>query len=76
MGSTIRRSAMWGWVLALTIALFTVTTASGQSSKLAKDLQDLPSSQAVDVVIQYYSPPTTTSATLVKSVGGTNGQAL
>lgn len=67
---------MWGWVFAVVIALFAATTASGQSSKLAKDLQDLPSSQAVDVVIQYYSPPTTTSATLVKSVGGTNGQAL
>src|SRR5713226_7958318 len=63
----------WMGLLALVL---TATLGWGQSSKLSKDLQSLPSTSSVNVIVQYYTPPSTTDANAAKSVGATNGKAL
>jgi len=56
--------------------LLSASTVLGQSSKLSKDLQSLSSGTPVNVVIQYYNPPTSTDTNYAKSVGATPGKAL
>jgi hypothetical protein len=56
--------------------LLTSGMATGQSSKLSKDLRNLPSKTAVNVVIQYYNPPSSTDTNYAKSVGASVGKAL
>src|SRR6266849_7257234 len=70
--------AAWGTrVLALVLLLFfSVGFAFGQSSKLSKDLQSLPSGATTNVIVQYYSPPGKTDSNAASSVGATNGRAL
>jgi serine protease AprX len=63
-------SAAWGGCLTALAVLLSVGMAFGQS-KLSKDLQALPSGTAVNVVIQYYNPLTSTDTNYAKSVGAT-----
>ena len=69
-------SAAWGGCLAVAVLLVSSGTASGQSSKVSKDLQSLPSATSVNVAIQYYNPPTSTDANYARSVGATPGKAV
>jgi hypothetical protein len=69
-------SAAWGGCLTVAALLLSSGPASGQSSKLSKDLQSLPSGTPVNVVIQYYNPPTSTDTNYASSVGATPGKAL
>ena len=71
--SCIAGTGRWMGLLALVL---TTTLGWGQSSKLSKDLQSLPSTSSVNVIVQYYNPPSTTDANAAKSVGATNGKAL
>ena len=48
----------------------------GQSSKISKDLASLPASVTADVVVQYYSTPTSLDVNAAKSVGGSSGKHL
>lgn len=56
--------------------LLSTSMAFGQSSKLSKDLQTLSSSTSVNVIVQYYNPPTTTDSSSAKTAGASNGKAL
>src|SRR6266568_1555832 len=56
--------------------LLTTSLAFGQSSKISRDLANLPSSKVVNAVIQYYTQPTSTDINAAKSAGATNGKAL
>src|SRR5947209_14987195 len=71
--SCIAGTGRWMGLLALVL---TTTLGWGQSSKLSKDLQSLPSTSSVNVIVQYYTPPSTTDANAAKSVGANNGKAL
>src|SRR5437588_12632568 len=64
-----------GWMGLLALVL-TATLGWCRSSTLSKDLQSLPSTSSVNVIVQYYTPPSTTDANAAKSVGATNGKAL
>src|SRR5713101_1038454 len=73
----IKRSAIWGRRTAvLLLVLLTATLSWGQSSKMSKDLQALPSGTTVNVVVQYYNPPTNTDANAAKGLGASNGKAI
>ena len=63
----------WMGLLALVL---TATLGWGQSSKMSKDLQAVPSGTTVNVVVQYYNPPTTTDVNAAKGVGASNGKAV
>src|SRR5437879_11134526 len=71
--SYIAGTGRWMGLLALVL---TATLGWGQSSKLSKDLRSLPSTSSVNVIVRYYTPPSTTDANAAKSVGATNGKAL
>src|SRR5207302_7765079 len=62
----------WMGLLALVL---TATLGWGQSSKLSKDLQAATSTN-VDVVIQYYTPPTSVDTNAATSQGASNGKAV
>jgi len=70
--------AAWGTRLMALLGLFLFTTsiAFGQSSKVSKDLQSMPSGTPTNVIIQYYNPPGKADATAASSVGATNSRAL
>ncbi len=70
--------AVWGsrLLLLVVILLFTASIAFGQSSKVSKDLQNLPSGTTTNVIVQYYIPPGKTDSNAASSVGATNGRAL
>jgi len=68
--STIRGS--WCFIL----CVLTASMASGQSSKISKDLANLPSNASLDVVIQYYSTPTSSDVNAATSAGASNGKHL
>jgi serine protease AprX len=54
-------SAVWGGRFLLAFGLvLAATVAFGQSNKLSKDLQNLPSSTSVGIVVQYYTAPNKT----------------
>src|SRR5713226_552535 len=73
----IKRSAIWGKRTAvLLLVLLTASWSVAQSSKMSKDLQALPSSTTVNVVVQYYNPPTNTDANAAKGLGASNGKAI
>ena len=72
-----RHSAVWGSrTIALGTLLLLTTFAAAQSSKMSRDLQDMPDGQQANVLIQYYMPPTRIDVNAAKSVGGRNGKAL
>jgi serine protease AprX len=54
----------------------TASLAFGGSSKLSKDLQNLPSGQAANVIVQYYKTPTTTDTSAATSAGATKLKKL
>lgn len=70
-------SAAWGnryfTLLALILA---PSLAAGRSSKISKDLADLPSNATVNVIVQYYNSPGTSDSNAANSVGATNGKKL
>src|SRR6266568_5293299 len=73
----IKRSAIWGMRTAvLLLVLLTASWSAAQSSKMSKDLQAVPSGTTVNVVVQYYNPPTTTDVNAAKGVGASNGKAV
>src|SRR5712691_4044484 len=73
----IKRSAIWGMRPAvLLLLLLTASWSAAQSSKMSKDLQAVPSGTTVNVVVQYYNPPTTTDVNAAKGVGASNGKAV
>src|SRR3989442_9332976 len=63
----------WMGLLALVL---TATLGWGQSSKMSKDLQAVPSGTTVNVVVQYYNPPTSTDVNAAKAQGASNGKAI
>src|ERR1700741_3628502 len=69
-------SAAWGGCITLACILLVSNNAAGQSSKLSKDLQSLPSATPVNVVIQYYNSQTSTDTNYAKSVGAAVGKGL
>src|ERR1700752_1973349 len=72
-----RYSAPWGKrVGLLVLVLLTASWSAAQSSKLSKDLQALPSSASVSVLVQYYNPPTSTDVNAAKGLGASNGKGL
>ena len=72
------RGASWGTRLLVLLGLFllTASVAFGQSTKISKDLQNLPSGTTADVIVQYYNPPGKSDSDAASSVGATNGKAL
>src|SRR5205807_1871116 len=73
----INHSATWDKRTAvLLMVLLTASWSFAQSSKLSKDLQSLPSSTSVSVVIQYNIPPTATNTNAAKSVGAVPAKGL
>src|SRR6266566_2160801 len=77
MGRWARHSAAWGKRFGvLVLVLLAASWSAAQSSKLSRDLQSLPSSATVNVVVQYYNPPTTTDVNAAKGVGASNGKAF
>src|SRR5437899_1845189 len=70
--SYIAGTGRWMGLLALVL---TATLGWGQSSKLSKDLQAATSTN-VDVVIQYYTPPTSVDTNAATSQGASNGKAV
>src|SRR6266700_4067584 len=73
----IKRSAAWGKRTAvLLLVLLTASWSEGQSSKMSKDLQLVPSGTTVNVVIQYNIPPTSTDVNAAKGLGASNGKAV
>src|SRR2546425_1042793 len=60
----------------LLLLLLTASWSAAQSSKMSKDLQAVPSGTTVNVVVQYYNPPTTTDVNAAKGVGARNGKAF
>jgi serine protease AprX len=72
-----RWSAAWGSKRGTLCVLILMTSLSfGQSSKLSKDLQGLPSGQSVDVIVQYFSAPTTADANAALLAGASKGKKL
>src|ERR1019366_9711928 len=69
--------AAWGKrCLTLCVFLLTASLAFGGSSKLSKDLQNLPSGQSTNVIVQYYKTPTTTDTNAATSAGATKLKKL
>ena len=69
--------AAWGKrCLTLCVFLLTASLAFGGSSKLSKDLQNLPSGQSANVIVQYYKTPTTTDTSAATSAGATKLKKL
>ncbi len=70
--------AVWGsrLLLLVVILLFTASIALGQSSKVSKDLQNLPLGVSTNVIVQYYIPPGMTESNAASSVGASNGKGL
>jgi len=64
------------WCRTLCALILTAGFAFGQSSKISKDLASLPSSASVNVVVQYFSTPTSSDLDAAKSVGAANGKKL
>src|SRR5713226_6821081 len=72
-----RHSAAWGKRFGvLVLVLLTASWSAAQSSKLSRDLQSLPSSATVTVLVQYYNPPTSTDLNAAKGLGASNGKDL
>src|SRR5438552_4254848 len=70
-------SAAWGKCLAvLLVILLSASWSVAQSLKLSRDLQALPSSTTVSVIVQYYNPPTTTDLNAAEGAGASNGKGL
>ena len=70
-------SAAWASKRSSLYALiFCASVSFSQTSKLSRDLQDLPSGQPVDVIVQYYSAPTLADAASATLVGASKGQKL
>src|SRR5215471_6680043 len=76
MSGKANRSAAWGKRFSICILILATSFAFGQSSKLSRDLQGLPSGTVAKVIVQYYSAPTGTDSNAAKSAGATNGKAL
>jgi Subtilisin-like serine proteases len=68
-------SAAWG-SLTLAALLLAPSTAGCQSSKLSPDLRSLASGTAVNVIVQYYNPPTSADTNYAKSLGASLGKGL
>jgi serine protease AprX len=68
-------SAAWG-ALTLAALLLAPNTAGGQSSKLSPDLQTLAAGTGVNVIVQYYNPPTSADTNYAKSLGASLGKGL
>src|SRR6266446_4635980 len=72
-----RHSAAWGKRFGvLVLVLLATSWSAAQSSKLSRDLQALPSGTAVNVLVQYYNPPTSTDVNAAKGLGASNGKGL
>src|SRR6266851_2924501 len=72
-----RHSAAWGKRFGvLILVLLTVSWSAAQSSKLSRDLQALPSGTTVNILVQYYNPPTSTDVNAAKGLGASNGKGL
>src|SRR6266446_5705362 len=72
-----RHSAAWGKRFGvLVLVLLATSWSAAQSSKLSRDLQALPSGTAVNVLVQYYNPPTSTDVNAAKGLGASNGKSL
>lgn len=71
-------SAAWGGtkVVALIATLLISTTSYAQKSKVSPDLAKMSSTSSVDVIVQYYNPPTSTNDNAAKSLGGKNGKGF
>jgi serine protease AprX len=77
VGREERLSAACGKRLGLLlVVLLMASWSAAQSSKLSRDLQALPSSATVSVLVQYYHPPTSTDLTVAKGLGASNGKGL
>jgi len=79
MNASVKKlcSAAWErkaglWVLILTMA----SLAFGQSSKISPDLQALPSGSTVNVIVQYYNPPSRSEVNAANSAGASTGKSL
>jgi serine protease AprX len=68
-------SAAWG-ALTLAALLLAPNTAGGQSSKLSSDLQNLAGGTGVNVIVQYYNPPTSADTNYAKSLGASLSKGL
>jgi serine protease AprX len=60
------------WMLTLTMA----SLAFGQSSKISPDLQALPPGGSVNVIVQYYNPPSSNELNVANAAGARNGKPL
>src|SRR5260370_40219796 len=58
------------------LCVLTAGTALGQSSKISRDLAELSSNASLDVLVQYYSPPTSSDINAATSAGAYNGKHL
>src|SRR5229473_2720799 len=77
VGRGQRHSAAWGKRFGvLVLVLLATSWSAAQSSKLSRDLQALPSGTAVNVLVQYYNPPTSTDVNAAKGLGASNGKGL
>src|SRR6266852_3484630 len=77
VGRGQRHSAAWGNRFGvLVLVLLATSWSAAQSSKLSRDLQALPSGTAVNVLVQYYNPPTSTDVNAAKGLGASNGKGL
>ncbi len=77
MGRWARHSAAWGKRFGvLVLVLLAASWSAAQSSKLSRDLQSLPSSATVTVLVQYYNPPASTDLNAAKGLGASNGKGL
>src|SRR6266852_9739751 len=73
----IKRSATWGDHTALVlVGLLTASWSVAKTSKMSKDLLAHPSSTTVNVLIQYYTPATSTDVNTAKGLGASNGKAF
>src|SRR6266851_2705651 len=73
---SLRNTVSGDWCRTLCALIMTAGFAFGQSSKISKDLANLPSSASVNVVVQYFSTPTSSDLDAAKSVGAANGKKL